>query len=236
MRRPGEGLRRGGDSLQYRERLRAIKEETIEHALVSAYWLFLEKGIDAVSLADVAKAAEIAPTSLYRYFGNKLNLVLQCGTLFWKQTMMVNNPVRSVPDYAQKTGYEQTVLLMESFVRAYCEYPQHLRFLRNFDLYLERAQVPREALGEYDAALSGWKQIAKDALEHGQRDGTLRTDIDFVQIYYAVTHALLVLAERLACQPVLLDSDLELPPEEQLETIVRMAAEYIRVHCAAGGC
>ena len=213
--------------MEYHDRLHAIREDTVQAVLSTAYWLFLEHGIEDVSLADVARTAKIAPTSLYRYFGNKRNLVMQCGVLFWRQAMLKLDPTHSVPGYDKKSGYEQALALLRVFIRAYEEYPSHLRFLRDFDLFLERSHAAPAELTAYDEALSAWKTLAGNALHKGWADGSIRRDLDFELFYYSITHALLVLAQRLASQPCLVDSDLREPPRRQLEMLVALAGAYL---------
>src|SRR5690349_17632351 len=52
------------------------KQRMYEHVSEVAIGLFLEKGFDAVSVAEVAAAAEISKPTLFRYFPAKEDLVL----------------------------------------------------------------------------------------------------------------------------------------------------------------
>lgn len=56
-----------------RERKRQRTHDTIS---ATAIRLFLERGFDAVSVADVAAAAEVSKPTLFRYFPTKEDLVL----------------------------------------------------------------------------------------------------------------------------------------------------------------
>jgi AcrR family transcriptional regulator len=56
-----------------RERKRQRTHDTIS---ATAIRLFLERGFDAVSVADVADAAEVSKPTLFRYFPTKEDLVL----------------------------------------------------------------------------------------------------------------------------------------------------------------
>jgi AcrR family transcriptional regulator len=57
--------------------LRALKKDRTRQALSeAAIALFLERGFDAVSVADVAAAAEVSKPTLFRYFPSKEDLVL----------------------------------------------------------------------------------------------------------------------------------------------------------------
>ncbi|MFJ3921542.1 TetR family transcriptional regulator [Streptomyces sp. NPDC090022] len=52
------------------------KLRTRRHLAATALELFLERGFDAVSVADVAAAAEVSKPTLFRYFPTKEDLVL----------------------------------------------------------------------------------------------------------------------------------------------------------------
>lgn len=52
------------------------KARTRQHLAATALELFLERGFDAVSVADVAAAAEVSKPTLFRYFPSKEDLVL----------------------------------------------------------------------------------------------------------------------------------------------------------------
>ncbi|MEU6933751.1 TetR family transcriptional regulator [Streptomyces sp. NPDC046385] len=57
--------------------LRELKKERTRQALSDiAVALFLEKGFDAVSVAEIAAAAEVSKPTLFRYFPAKEDLVL----------------------------------------------------------------------------------------------------------------------------------------------------------------
>ena len=56
--------------------LREVKKERCRRAIIDAGMrLFHERGFDAVTVADIAAAAEVAPRTLHRYFTTKDELV-----------------------------------------------------------------------------------------------------------------------------------------------------------------
>ncbi|MEU9073715.1 TetR family transcriptional regulator [Kitasatospora sp. NPDC004745] len=57
--------------------LRALKKQRTRRAIAEvAIALFLERGFDQVSVAEIAAAAEVSKPTLFRYFGSKEELVL----------------------------------------------------------------------------------------------------------------------------------------------------------------
>jgi AcrR family transcriptional regulator len=56
-------------------RLRRSSEETKAHLLAVAYQLFYKRGIHSVAVDEIARSAEMAPTTMYRAFESKDALV-----------------------------------------------------------------------------------------------------------------------------------------------------------------
>ncbi|MBP2471224.1 AcrR family transcriptional regulator [Crossiella equi] len=61
----------GGEGLRERK-----KRLTLEHIQRTAIRLFVERGFDAVTVTEVAQAAEVAVNTVYNYFPTKESLVL----------------------------------------------------------------------------------------------------------------------------------------------------------------
>lgn len=62
-----------GEQLGLRERKRRRTHDALSAAAIS---LFLERGYDRVSVADIAAAAEVSKPTLFKYFASKEDLVL----------------------------------------------------------------------------------------------------------------------------------------------------------------
>ena len=54
-----------------------------EHILETAYGLFVEKDINSVSMADIARTTGYGNTTLHRYFRNKTVLVVAVAAWKW---------------------------------------------------------------------------------------------------------------------------------------------------------
>ena len=73
--------------------MRTIQEKALD--------LFDERGFDAVTIEEIAAAAEVSPSSVYRYFGTKEGLVVADEFDSWSQEAVeeildVNDPVGSL--------------------------------------------------------------------------------------------------------------------------------------------
>src|SRR6056297_2355214 len=63
------------------ERKRIKKKEISSIALR----VFSEMGIDQTNMTDIAKTSEVGVATLYRYFDNKTNLVIETGVEAWSE-------------------------------------------------------------------------------------------------------------------------------------------------------
>lgn len=81
-----------------RERWRINAMHTIQERALD---LFDERGFDAVTIEEIAAAAEVSPSSVYRYFGTKEGLIVADEFDSWSQEAVeeildVNDPVGSL--------------------------------------------------------------------------------------------------------------------------------------------
>ena len=81
-----------------RERWRISAMRTIQERALD---LFDARGFDAVTIEEIASAAEVSPSSVYRYFGTKEGLVVADEFDSWSQEAVeqildVNDPVGSM--------------------------------------------------------------------------------------------------------------------------------------------
>jgi AcrR family transcriptional regulator len=81
-----------------RERWRITAMRTIQERALD---LFDERGFDAVTIEEIAAAAEVSPSSVYRYFGTKEGLVVADEFDSWSQEQVeeildVTDPVGSM--------------------------------------------------------------------------------------------------------------------------------------------
>lgn len=81
-----------------RERWRLNAMRTIQERALD---LFDERGFDAVTIEEIAAAAEVSPSSVYRYFGTKEGLIVADEFESWSQEQVgeildVNDPVGSM--------------------------------------------------------------------------------------------------------------------------------------------
>ena len=122
------------------------KARTRQHIADAAARLFAAHGYDEVSMADVARAAEVADQTVYNYFPAKQDLVLDRADQFreWYRRLVVERPAGTSAAEA-------------------------LRSAARADVERHRHGDPTEARGQYPALCvdsAGIRRFALEAREH----------------------------------------------------------------------
>ena len=66
---------------------RSRRETNKERVIAQALQCFVEQGIEAAKVSEIARRAGLTERSVYRYFATKADLVLETALLFWSQAM-----------------------------------------------------------------------------------------------------------------------------------------------------
>lgn len=153
----------------------AHRENQREWILEVAENLFTQDGIERVTLADIARAARLTKATLYRYFSSKEEMaqeIFKVVTRGWGERNQ--REVWAPPG----SGYDY----IERFVTAHFNYLFHnrreARFVAEFNYKYAQAW-PAELMSQLLAETLGEeRQRLLDCIRQGQKDGSLRPDID----------------------------------------------------------
>lgn len=164
-------------ALREQERL-AGKDKRTRDILSAGLQLCLETGLADLDMKQVAAAAKVSRATLYRYFPSKKSLAY--GMLrHFSQEMMgpafeVNEPVEAV------SGYDKFARFVEALLASYRQFPEFYRFVGAFDHYFGKQDDPQEVAQLYRDIFTGIfvEQPPYLFLEEGQRDGSVRQDIE----------------------------------------------------------
>ena len=104
--------------------LKNLREESIVYVAAE---LFLQEGIEAVKMTDIAARAEVGVASLYRYFGTKEALVIRAGALLWQDLNTLFSSVYEAEDFHARSGMEQITRLFGVYRRLFQEQPGFIR-------------------------------------------------------------------------------------------------------------
>ncbi|MBO4914831.1 MAG: TetR/AcrR family transcriptional regulator [Oscillospiraceae bacterium] len=178
--------------------------------LQTAFRLFSERSIEAVSMADIAAETDYNLRSFQRYFHSKDALVVE--TAKWAMEAFTNVNRKRSPEMTG-TAAETYAFFLDSFLRMYREHSDILRFNQYFNIYIKARRVDAEQMQPYSGMIDAIKARFHAVYEKGRQDGTLRTDVPEEKMFSATLHLMLAVVTRYA---VGLAYDAGVDPEEEL--------------------
>lgn len=179
---------------QKRSRRETNKERVIAQALIC----FVEQGIEAAKISEIAQRSGVTERSVYRYFASKTDLVLETALLFWSEAMeqveaQVRRELRK-----DMCGAERVGRILRGYARLYFTHRQMLIFVHEAEAYLNRCGKALLVENKPPAAFEDRAGPLSAAIYKGMEDGSVRTDIDMASLYYNTYDAMLGLIQKLA--------------------------------------
>lgn len=195
------------------------RDRNMNKVIQIAQQLFIEEGVAATSINRIAKEAELAPMSIYRYFGSKDKLVIEV----WRDALptfysgFMERYRERTKD--MKTGFEKYVACMDEYTDTYAKFPKWYAYTREM---LSYAMEDGNKDG-VDMSAVFW-QFCEDeipipaliALREGIEDGSIRPDIDVHLIYQ-------ILVNAYTGTNIYKGTEFEIDPVE----ILRLSSEFI---------
>ena len=183
---------------------RNLEKDAIEMAaknqriLENGFRIFAENSIEKVTMSDVAKAAGVAVSSLYRYYNTKPTLVVAISTWAWNEYTKENARKATESGKPDRTAAEMFDFYLESFLDLYYNHKNLLRFNQFFNTYLLSETVSEEERVPYIDMIRGLEARFGKIYDKGLQDGTLRTDIPEKQLFSLTLHLMLAIVTRYA--------------------------------------
>ncbi len=207
-----------------------LKAERINNIIECTFGLFAEKGIESISMNEIASQAEIGVASLYRYFSTKEDLAIECAIYAWKMEADNFKKYFATSEYDMFSGYEQIKCLLEIFPEALVSQSSFFRFIYYFDAFIKKEKVSQARLHNYEEAINVLKDVVICAIEKGKKDGSITftsaTNLSLRgattnELYFSMMHSLFSMAQKLSLSGEMLYMDLEVKPEKQMELLVQ---------------
>ena len=177
---------------------RKWKAEKRYHIMDTAFRLFSERGIDPVTMPEIAEKCGLGRATVYRYFETKPELVMAIGTRKWEEYIDAHNHYLPAETLAAMTGSERLRFFMDSFIDLYRNHRDILRFnyfFNNYVVYGAGASADRQS---FMNMLKGLAEIFYSICERGKEDGTLRDDISEENEFASLFHIMLAAVTRYA--------------------------------------
>lgn len=177
---------------------RSRRETNKERVIAQALICFVDQGIEAAKISEIAQRAGVTERSVYRYFTSKTDLVLETALLFWSEAMeQVEAQVRQELR-KDMCGAERIGRILRGYARLYFTHRQMLIFVHEAEAYLNRCGKALLVENKPPAAFEDRAGPLSAAIYKGMEDGSVRTDIDMASLYYNTYDAMLGLIQKLA--------------------------------------
>jgi AcrR family transcriptional regulator len=196
----------------------AHRERQRKRILDAAEKLFVERGIDRVTMAELTAASGLQPSTMYQYFSKKDDIV-------WAivGNIMARVGARSSEaDASAKSALDKIIAFLEYMAEELSNQRAQVRFMAQFDAMYSR-DWPVERLLTLEAESSNMRSdVFRELIRQGIADGSLRSDLDPDLTMQAIVNAAIGTQRRLAS----LGHKVEL---EYGQSIDRLFRETIRV-------
>lgn len=208
------------------------RENQREWILEVAENLFIQKGIEKVTIADIAKAARLTRATLYRYFATKEQMAEEIFKIvirgWWERDE------RAVWGLTG-TGYQQ----VEQFVTTHFDHllnnSREARFVAEFNyLYAKEwsVEIMRQLLTEN---LEEERQLLLNSIRQGQQDGSIRTDIDPELLLAAIFNFNSGMLSRLGEMGDKIEDEYGLSVHAIFSQVCRMFLDGLKAHPGRAG-
>ena len=187
---------KGIDKMRYSQKyIEEIKAKIPE----IAFGLFAEKGIETVSMQNIADACNLGVATLYRYYGTKLRLVVHICALKWSQFGVEAIRVYDEMEGEKWNAAEELEFYINSYIVLYKDYKPLLKFNNNFENYILHEKPSAEEMEPYYKAVSVFNdKFHKQYVEKALKDHTVRTDIPEKSVYFGIMYSMISTATKYA--------------------------------------
>lgn len=179
-----------------RDKLEAERRKT--QLIEAGFELFARYGIESVSLSAVAKKADVAASTMYKYFQNKASLAVAISARIWSDVWTTSREQQGADTLAQMDPYQLFELYANTIIGLYLERPQILRYSANYKTYIRRENVPEGMLGEHLDPLRPIAELFLGSCKAAATGTPVRTDVSPEKMFSFLALTMLTMAERYA--------------------------------------
>lgn len=184
--------------------MRNIEKDEIEMAakreamMKEGFRLFSEKGIEPVTMQQIADASGIGVATVYRYYTNKLSLVVAIGKQKWDEYSEYVLKERAERGADAMTAAEELAFYLDFYIDLYQNHKDLLCFNQDFNNFVKHERASAEDLMPYLSAIGAFRTMFNAVYEKGKRDGTIRTDLPEDKMFAATSHIMMAVGVRYA--------------------------------------
>lgn len=182
------------------EKQMAKESERNRKILETAFRIFVERKIEPVSMGEIAEAAGIGRASLFRYYPNKLELVIAVCAKEWKEYMDELDRTRPISSVGEIPAIDRLIFTLDSYIDMYQNHKALLQYNDNFNYYVSHMGVSKdnESLTEFHKALYSVNTRLHMMYEKAKADHTFRTDLPEEEFMRVTVHTMMAACEYYA--------------------------------------
>jgi len=161
------------------ERRQREREQRRHTILRAAEEVFVERGLAATTMDDIARAAEVSKGTLYLYFKSKDDLYLAIATATVAELLEELKAQDSAG-----SGFEHCERLLKAYVQFAVAHRS--RFRLGISWLFTGYSVPETGDGyaTYSDTIGQVFTYLADVVERGKQDGSIRADLDALQVVF----------------------------------------------------
>lgn len=159
--------------------------------LDTAFDIFVEKTIEAVSMGEIAEAAGVGRATLFRYYPSKLELVIEVCGKKWKDVFDKLDESRPISSVGEISALDRLIFTLDSYIVLYQNYKELLCYNDNFNHYVSHEGCEEEQLEEFHAALYSVDTRLHMMYAKAKEDKTFRTDIPEEEFMRVTVHSMM---------------------------------------------
>ena len=198
--------------------------------LNTAFDIFVEKTIEAVSMGEIAEAAGVGRATLFRYYPSKLELVIEVCGKKWKDVFDELDRCRPISSVGEIPALNRLIFTLDSYIALYQNYKELLCYNDNFNHYVSRVGEDNERLAEFHESLYSVNIRLHNMYEKAKEDKSFRTDIPEGEFMRVTVQTMMGAGEHYA-KGFIWGSEKEHDYTQELLRLKEMIINYVTIGC-----
>ena len=169
----------------------AKEKERNQKIIDTAFRIFVEKKIEAVSMEEIAREAGIGRATLFRCYSSKPELVIAVCAAKWKayfDKLDESRPLTSIHDIP---AIDRFTFTLDGYIDMYQNHKDLLQYNDNFNHYMVHQRVDSEKYEEFHKSLYSMNTRLHWMYQKAKEDKTFRTDIPEEEFFRVTFHSMM---------------------------------------------
>ena len=142
-------------------------------------------------MGEIAELAGVGRATLFRYYPNKLELVIAVCAAKWKEYLDALDAKRPLESIGDIPAIDRFTFTLDSYIDMYRHHKDLLQYNDNFNHYVTHKGVKDEQLEEFHASLYSVNTRLEWMYEKAKEDYTFRTDIPRDEFFRVTVHTMM---------------------------------------------